>query len=216
MAPAINYGNVPTEIYRHLRERILRGKLHGGDQIKIGAVAEHFGVSAIPVREAMRMLAADHLVDILPRRSPVVSGLSQDEVLEIAEIRLALEPLALVSAIPLHSAESIARCAAVLDKYQRVKDPWKQVDLNRDFHLMLYQPCPQKRLMKIIAAQYDGLTRCAQYVVIHSSSGIGKSLAEHHSILQACRAKDMDKAEQALRAHLEASIERLHRKLAAD
>ena len=216
MALEINYGNVPTEIYRHLRERILRGKLHGGDQIKIGAVAENFGVSAIPVREAMRMLAADHLIDILPRRSPVVSGLSKEEVLEIAEIRLALEPIAFVAAIPNHTDETISRCNAVLDRYQRIKNPWKQVDFNRDFHLMLYQPCRKERLMKIIAAQYDGLTRFAQYIVIHSSSGIDKSLAEHKSMLRACKALDIGKAEHMLRLHLEASIARLREKLVAD
>lgn len=211
MALEIDYGNVPTEIYRQLRDRILRGKLHGGDQIKIGAVAEEFGVSIIPVREAMRMLEADHLIEILPRRSPVVSGLSRDEVLEIADIRLALEPVALASAIPHLSDKVLSSCDALIEKCQRVKDPWKQVDLNRTFHLTLYEPCQKKRLMKIISSQYDGMTRCAQFLVIHSSRDLGKSLSEHKSILRACRAKNVEEAVRQLSIHLESSIERLQR-----
>ena len=87
MSVVIGYGGVPNEIYRNLRGRILRGQIESGSQIKIGAVAEEFGVSIIPVREALRMLEADRLVDILPRRSPVVSGISAGEVLEISAIR---------------------------------------------------------------------------------------------------------------------------------
>ncbi len=208
-----DYGNVPTEIYRQLRDRILRGKLNGGEQIKIGAVAEEFGVSIIPVREAMRMLQADHLIDILPRRSPVVSGLSRDEVLEIAEIRLALEPLALAAAIPNLTEADFAACESVLEKHQKMKDPWKQVDLNRVFHLTLYEPCQKKRLMKIISAQYDGMTRCAQFMVIHSSRDIGKSMAEHKAVLKACRKNNVEEAVQRLRSHLEASIDRLRLEL---
>ncbi len=221
MAIEIDYGNVPTEIYRHLREWILRGKLRGGDRIKIDAVAEDFGVSAIPVREAMRMLAADHLIDILPRRSPVVSELPREEILEIAEIRLLLEPIALASAIPHHTPDLLDRCAAVLEQYQRIEDSWKRVDLNRDFHLMLYQPCNKRRLLKIIADQYDGLTRFSQFIVVRSASargggnggGGGGSFAEHQSILQACRADDRDAAVAQLQAHLQAAIVRLRQGL---
>lgn len=211
--PAIEYGNVPTAIYRRLRERILRGDLRGGEQIKIGAVAEEFDVSPIPVREAIRMLSADNLVDIAPRRSPVVTGLSDEMMLEIAEIRLALEPVALMSAIPDHTPATLSRCEAVLDNYQDVRDAWKRADLNRDFHLLLYQPCRKKRLMEIIAAQYDGLARFAQFVVIDSSTGIDESLAEHKLILKNCRSMEIEKAGDALRAHLEASFKRLQKQL---
>ena len=152
----IDYGGAPGEIYKDLRERILRGQLPSGSRIKIGAVAEEFGVSIIPVREALRMLEADHLIDILPRRSPVVSGVSAHEVLEISAIRLALEPLALAGAIPNMTGETLRRSREILKDYQNCSDPWDQVELNRKFHLILYEPCRKNRLMKIISDQYDG------------------------------------------------------------
>ena len=213
MSVVIDYGGVPSEIYRNLRERILRGRLRSGSRIKIGAVAAEFGVSIIPVREALRMLEADRLVDILPRRSPVVSGISTDEVLEISAIRLALEPLALAEAIPKMTGETIARGARLLEDYGQCSDPWDQVELNRRFHLGLYEPCGKKRLMKVISDQYDGMTRCAQVLVIESSKLVDRSVAEHEQILRACDAKDLERATAMLRSHLQASNDRLHRQL---
>ena len=209
----IDYGGAPSEIYKNLRERILRGQIRSGSRIKIGAVAEEFGVSIIPVREALRMLEADHLVDILPRRSPVVSGISAGEVLEINAIRLALEPLALAEAIPNMTGETIRRGERLLEDYGKCSDPWEQVELNRRFHLVLYKPCGKKRLMKIISDQYDGMTRCAQVLVIRSSKVVDRSVTEHEGILSACEAKDLEKATAMLRSHLKASNDRLHEQL---
>lgn len=213
MSVVIGYGGVPNEIYRNLRERILRGQIESGSQIKIGAVAEEFGVSIIPVREALRMLEADRLVDILPRRSPVVSGISAGEVLEISAIRLALEPLALAEAIPNMTGATIREGQRLLEDYGKCSDPWDQVELNRRFHLLLYEPCGKKRLMKIISDQYDGMTRCAQVLVIRSSKLVDRSVAEHEEILGACEAKDLERATAMLRSHLQASNDRLHRQL---
>ena len=209
----IDYGGAPSEIYRSLRERILRGRLRSGSRIRIGAVAEEFGVSIIPVREALRMLAADHLIDILPRRSPVVSGISAREVLEISAIRLALEPLALAGAIPNLNAGTLSRCREILKDYERCSDPWDQVELNRQFHLHLYTPCGKKRLMKIVSDQYDGMTRCAQVLVIRSSKAVDKSVEEHDAILGACEARDVESAVALLHSHLQASSDRLHQQL---
>ncbi|MGR4000377.1 MAG: GntR family transcriptional regulator [Alphaproteobacteria bacterium] len=205
----VDYGNVPEQIYRRLREMILRGQIQSGEQIKIDAVARQFDVSTIPAREAMRMLEADHLVEILPHRSPVVSGLSRGEALEIAEIRLTLEPLALSDSVPRLTEESLGSCSVILEKYRGCDDTWEQIELNRLFHLTLYEGCEKRRLLKIIGNQYDGVTRCAQFLVIHSIGEESRSLVEHRAILEACRDRSVDAAVGMLRSHLEASLARL-------
>ena len=215
MSGVIDYGGVPNEIYRNLRERILKGELRSGSRIKIGAVAEEFGVSIIPVREALRILQADHLIDILPRRSPVVAGISAGEVLEINAIRLALEPLALADAIPNMTEETIGRGEALLEDYGKCSDAWEQVELNRQFHRVLYEPCGKKRLLKIISDQYDGMTRCVQVLVIRSSKVVDNSVMEHEEILRACAAGDSTRATAMLHSHLQASNDRLHAQLMA-
>ncbi len=120
----IDVVGVPDQIYGHLRERILKGQLESGEQIVIDSVAKEFGVSTIPVREAMRMLEADRLIDILPRRSLIVSGLSLREVLEIGAIRLALEPVALAAAIPNLTDEDLQASRIVLAEFGSSTDPW--------------------------------------------------------------------------------------------
>ena len=162
------------------------------------------------------MLEADHLIDILPRRSPVVSGVSAHEVLEISAIRLALEPLALAGAIPDMTSETLRRSRGILKDYERCSDPWDQVELNRKFHLVLYTPCRKKRLMKIISDQYDGMTRCAQVLVIRSSKTVDGSVAEHEEILRACEARDVERATAVLHVHLQASSDRLHEQLMSE
>lgn len=213
MPSVIDYGGAPNEIYRNLRDRILKGDLESGDQIKIDAVSKEFGVSIIPVREAIRMLASDHLIEILPRRSPVVSGLSPDEVLEICQVRLALEPIALAAAIPNMTTRTIKECDKFIRDYSKSKDTWKQVELNRKFHLTLYEPSGLKRINKIIASQYDGMTRYAQAVVIRSVKEVDKSNEEHQAILSACVDGDVDAAVKNLQHHLEASRRRIEASL---
>ncbi len=212
MISEIDYGGVPTEIYRRLRDRILRGSLKVGEQIKIDAVAKEFGVSIIPVREAMRILAADRLVELPPRRSPVVCGLAPDDVLEISRIRLALEPLALEAAVPAARNEDLDACQELLGEAERPNlDGWEKVDLNRRFHLALYAPCGMPRLLKIISDQYDGLTLCAHFLVVRSSSHGTDSRAEHVQLLDACRRRDVVSAMRCLKAHLDASRDRLEK-----
>lgn len=213
MEMEIDVDGVPDQIYSRLRERILKGQLESGEQIVIDSVAREFGVSIIPVREAMRMLEADRLIEILPRRSPIVSGLSPREVLEIGTIRLALEPVALAAAIPNLTDEDLQASRIVLAEFGSSTDPWEQVELNRKFHLALYEPSQMKRLLSIVSAQYIGMTRCAQFLVIRSSREIGKSVSEHEAILDACVKRDVDEAVQTLRSHLEASATRLRTEL---
>ena len=114
MEPLIRYGDGPSAIYDQIKERILSGELHGGDEIKIQSLAEQLGVSIVPVREAIRMLASDKLIELRPRRSPVVAALDESELLEINQIRLALEPLVLVSAIDHHTPETINSCRRIV------------------------------------------------------------------------------------------------------
>ena len=207
----ISYSGVPSEIHRLLRDRILRGELRSGEPVKIHAVAAEFGVSIIPVREAIQILAADHLIRVQPRRSPIVTGISKAGVLEIGRIRLAVEPPALAAAIPSLDRRTIRSARMLLRKYRQSKNPWEQVELNRRFHLMIYEPCGMPRLLRIISEQYDGLTRCAQVMVIRSSRAVDRSVKEHEAILEACEAKHVAEAGRQLRSHLRKSITRLRK-----
>lgn len=208
--PFADYGNAPKQIYVLLRQRILRGELAGGSKIKIGVVADELGVSPIPVREAIRMLAADGLIDAQPRRSPVVLGVTINEIYEISEIRRRLEPFALGLAVPQIEDATLAACQELIDRNRGSTDDWEKVEVNRSFHLALYRPCSRRRLMKIIEDQFDGITRFSQYRVINAGLMSQSDEDEHQVILDACRRRNAEEAAAALTYHLERSLDRLN------
>src|SRR5436190_15995488 len=92
--------SAPDLVRSELRRAIVDGEFESGSQLKQDELAERFGVSRIPVREALKQLAAEGLVTFHPNRGAVVSSLSLDDVLEMLEIRIALECRALRLAIP--------------------------------------------------------------------------------------------------------------------
>ncbi|NNC77980.1 MAG: GntR family transcriptional regulator, partial [Woeseiaceae bacterium] len=87
-------------VYDAVKQRIVNGELSGGAALKQDELAREFGVSKIPVREALRQLERDNLVEFRPRRGAVVTSLSADDLAGILDVRIALECRALELAIP--------------------------------------------------------------------------------------------------------------------
>ena len=104
---ALGQGDVPQLVYKHLKEQILSGELLAGEPVKIDQIREEIGTSIVPVREAIRMLAGEGLMEMRPRRSPIVAPLDFAEFADVATIRMALEPYLLKLATPNHTKESL-------------------------------------------------------------------------------------------------------------
>ena len=214
MSQVLQYGDGPRVIYEQLKDEILTGALAPGDQVKIQSVADKLGVSIVPVREALRMLASDGFIDIRPRRSPVVSRIELADILEINLIRQALEPLALAAAIDAHTGESLEKCRELIARDEVTEDRWQKVALNREFHLALVEPSGQARVLRLIEDQYDGISRFAQFLVVGSSVFQGTPHDEHTQILKAVERRDTDAAVDLMKYHLAASTGRVRTELA--
>ena len=102
----LSYGDGPQAIYEELKQRIVEGRLEGGSELKIMTLARQLGVSIVPVREAIRILAAEDLIILRPRRSPLVAKVDRRDLVEINSIRGALEPMVLRDSVPKHSPET--------------------------------------------------------------------------------------------------------------
>lgn len=209
MAALLQYGDGPKAIYDAVKEKILSGELAGGSEVKIQALADDMGVSIVPVREALRMLASDGFIDIRPRRSPVVSSIELADVLEINQIRQALEPLALEAAVENHTPETLEACRAVVAEDEQAEDLWHKVELNRRFHLALLEPAAQPRVLRLIEDQYDGISRFAQFLVVGSGVFEGAPHREHQRLLEAVERRDAAEAVALMGEHLAASTERV-------
>ena len=196
--------SAPQWLYQTLRDRIIRGELGAGQALKQQHLAAEFGLSAIPVREALRMLEAEQLVTINANRGAVVRPVSLLDAREIVDIRLALEPLAISMAVPRMHDEDVKSAEAILALYAQVDDPIEWSDLNRRFHFSLYQSCGSPRLLKMIESLFDEVLRLA-HVNISSQQGNEQAHREHRRIWVSCRNRNAAQATQRLTAHIERS-----------
>ncbi|MDE0114768.1 MAG: GntR family transcriptional regulator [Albidovulum sp.] len=213
MPRLLQYGDGPQAICGNLRMRILAGEFSTGSELKIQSLAKEFGVSIMPVREALRMLATEGLVELRPRRSPLVAMPDIAEILEINEIRQALEPIALATAIGRHTRKSLSACRRIVEADRACTDRWKKVELNRKFHKQLLAPCRKARLLQAIEGQYSAMSLLAQYLVVRDNFVAGMPHFEHESILGAVEQLDSERALSLLRDHISQSSERLEKSL---
>jgi DNA-binding GntR family transcriptional regulator len=192
----------PELVREGLREAIMSGEFESGTLLRQDALAERFGTSRIPVREALQKLEAEGLVRIHPNRGAVVTHLSLEDVLELMDIRIALECRALVLAIPNMTEEDFAAWEDDLRLYDQEEDPKKWARLNWKFHQSLYSACDRPRLIAMIEANVEQIGRFTSEQV---SLTVGKRRPqeEHWNIIDACRQGNADKAAKLLQQHIQ-------------
>lgn len=194
-------------IYDSVREKILTGALPPGSRLVIRQLAHEHETSDIPVREALRMLQRDGLVEIIPYRGARVVMLSAAEIEEGYLIRGHLESLATRTAVGHVSEEIFAhldRCMRDMAHALDRSDALGYAELNREFHDLIFSASPHRRLQELIDNVWDG-QRGYQMVFRLSPEWLWGSYQEHKRILQALRDEDADTAaEVALRHKLKA------------
>ncbi len=214
MKQLLNYGEGPNAIYEFLKQQIISGELKAEQELKILPLAKAMDISIVPLREAIRMLAADRLVETRPRRSPIVARLDVRDLVEMNQIRGALEPLILADAVDRHTEETLAECEAVLASAKRVRDPMELVELNKAFHMSLLGPTRMQRSLDIVADQYDGIARLTQYRVIAHGDLPGELIDEHLNIFATVRKRLTDAAVSLMAAHISSATARAKAELA--
>ncbi|QOG05255.1 GntR family transcriptional regulator [Aureimonas sp. OT7] len=141
---------IAARIERTLAERIVAGVLNAGEKLRQEHVAEEFSASHVPVREAFRRLEARGLVASVPRRGVRVAGFTRAEVREVAEMRAALEALALRHAIPHLTRAILDRAEEINQAAEAAGDVHVWEECNRRFHRTLIEPCGMPRLLRSI------------------------------------------------------------------
>ncbi len=204
----VKYGDGPQAIYEEIKQRIIAGELKGGSELKIMPLANELGVSIVPVREAIRILAAEDLIILRTRRSPIVADICGRDLVEINSIRGVLEPMVLRDAVPHHTPESLAACESLLENDRECSDLWGKVELNEQIHLALLSPSAYGRAKSIISEQYVGLARLTHYMVVNHPDLVDPHHQEHEAILAAVRAMDAELAVRLMSEHIERATER--------
>ncbi len=199
--PAV--GAVSGRIADHLREAILRGDLRPGDRIRQEEVAERFGASRLPVREALRMLEAEGLTEHETHKGARVPRLSQHEVEVIYQMRERLEPLALVESLAALDSGALDRIEGVQLRIEANGDVDEFLELDREFHMLTYTGCTIDPLMWMVRRLWNSTQHYRRAFV--QLSGPGRMWvvnAEHRLIMDALERRDPADAERHLAGHI--------------
>ena len=189
--------------YERLCEEIRSGKLPPGSRLRETEIAERLAVSRTPVREAIRRLEADGLVDHLPRSGAVVRKLEYPELMELYEMRTVLEGTAARLAARAASPVELEELVAITDAMRAAAGrPEVVIGLNRQFHKLLLDAARNRFLLRAMATVENTL-------LILGSSSMAKpdrareAVDEHREVLDALLARDGAAAEAAMRRHME-------------
>lgn len=184
-----------------LREAIASGLLAPASVLRQDDLAARFGVSRMPVRDALRLLEAEGIVSIHPTRGAFVAGMDPVEIREIYAVRILLEGEALRLALELPAQEEFDRAAAILDRIDQERDVGRWGTLNREFHLTLYRGCHNRRLLDLIEVQHNAADRYVR-ILLSNLDYRSRSQDEHRALLEACRKGDSASAQIILSTHL--------------
>ena len=195
-----------------LRSAIINGLLPAGMPLRQTPLASDLGVSRMPIRESIRRLETEGLVDFVPHCGAVVATLLVDDIRELAQMRVRLECLALERALAAPDALRLDAAETVLIQLDAADSLIERNALNRRFHTALYGTHVSARLCRHIELLYDAYERFL--LVEHSQlDRRARSQNEHRAIVAACRAGDAKNATDALVSHIEGAADELVRYL---
>ena len=196
-------GPASQRVADHLREAILDGDIGPGQRVRQAVVAEQFGASRLPVREALRMLEAEGLIEHEANKGARVPLLDMHEVDIIYQMRERLEPLALSQSIPHLTAGDMRALEQIQDEIETNSDVRGFLQLDRQFHLLTYSGCHFDQLTSMVTRLWNSTQHYRRAFV--SSSGPGRMWvinSEHRLLLDAIERHDTTDAERYLSGHI--------------
>ncbi len=202
----------PTTLDRHgaaglrvadaLRTAILRGDYAPGDRIRPEDLADRFGASRVPVREALRTLESEGLVTLVANTGAWVSRMSLAECEEMYQIRERVEPLLLRFNVPLLAEAEIARLEALATAMESA-DVEEFLALDREFHLSCYALAPTSVLGDLVRQLWNRTQHYRRaFTRVFYAEGDRSAHHDHHLIVGALRRRDADEAERVLAGHI--------------
>ncbi len=149
----IEYKTLNDRAYDEIKKGLIAGRFSPGQPLVIRTLADTYGISATPVREALQRLVAERLLEMLPNRSIAVPGLSSEKFIELVRIRSALEGLAAELATPNFKIAHVEKLKALLQDINETvgrRDTRTYLALNQKFHFAIYEKAESPHLLRLI------------------------------------------------------------------
>jgi DNA-binding GntR family transcriptional regulator len=191
------------QIANSLKEEILSGKFPPGVRIRQEDIAEQFGASRSPVREALRILEAEGLINLVAHTGAWISHLSLAECEEMYQIRERVEPLLLRLSIPAMTDSVIAELTDLVNQMEATNDVETFLKLDRQFHLLSYSKAETVLVGDMVNRLWNTTQHYRRaYSRLLAASSFKPAHYEHHLLLSAIIRRDSDDAERILFGHI--------------
>jgi DNA-binding GntR family transcriptional regulator len=193
------------QAYRSIRDLIVTLDLAPGAVVSEADLMGRLRMGRTPVREALRALARERLVEVYPRRGIFVAGVDPRELTALSEARAVLEPAAArLAAVRLTAADSdeIAALLAELDGLGHIPDERHLIALDQRLHRFVYATCRNTFLESSLEDYYTHALRI-WFLALDRLEHLGDAVGEHKAILEAIRDGDADRAAATMAAHID-------------
>ncbi len=196
---------VAQSVAAQIREQILKREISGGEPLRQEAIAKSFGTSIIPVREALRQLESEGLVELKSHRGAVATKLTLDKALEWIHMRRLIETDLIGLAIENITDEDLNKAREILGKFDDAMDHLREIEhwseYNWNFHSALYRPANRPETMKVLSDLHQ---KCDRYIRLQLLSGnhIARAEEEHHELIEFCRKRNKRAAKALIMRHI--------------
>lgn len=191
------------QIANSLKEEILAGKFPPGVRIRQEDIAEQFGASRSPVREALRILEADGLINLIAHTGAWISHLSLAECEEMYQLRERIEPLLLRLSIPNLPDSLIAELQDLVTQMESTKDVETFLKLDRHFHLLSYSRAETALVGEMVNRLWNTTQHYRRaYSQMMAATSFKPAHYEHHLLLTAIIKRNTEDAERILYGHI--------------
>ena len=202
-----NYKPLRELVFENIREAIINGHLKPGERLMEIQLAEELGVSRTPVREAIRKLELEGFVVMIPRKGAYVTDITIKDIVDVFELRWALEALAAELAAERATEEEIEQMERHLLELAKVveeQDVKKIVEIDTKFHETIYTASRNKRLGQILSLLGELIQRY-RTLTLSKSERIKVTMEEHRAIVEALAARDPQRAGRLAQEHIESA-----------
>ena len=195
-----------TRAYDKILDSLRSGDYQPGDRLREEEVSEALGISRTPVREALRKLESDGIIEHQPRIGAIIRGLSHAEVVELYEMRLILERAAAEMAAKHGTEAEFDNLEAMNDQIEAERDnPAFGASINQEFHKCLYLAARNRFLLETARALNNSLLLLGP-TTFSNQARVDVVVKQHRNIIDALRAGDVEAAGAAIEAHLQTSL----------
>ncbi len=206
----ISRATIQEHVYGRIREMILNGDIEPGRTVTVSSLSEAFGVSAMPVREALHRLVAEKALTVVAGRSVGIPPLSAERLDDLRRVRCEIEGMATewaAAAITPAQLRHLEELIAIMDAAKAEKDRARYVPANRDFHFTIYKAAASPALMAIIESLW---LQIGPYInLLKETDNWTSANRDHKAIHAALLGKDAAAARRSLQADIEQAAKSL-------